>query len=31
MEFNVLQIILVFVWAFIIGMDQFEKFEEVTL
>ena len=27
MEFNVLQIILVFVWAFIIGMDQFDLTE----
>lgn len=27
MEFNVLQIILVFVWAFIVGMDQFDLTE----
>ena len=27
MEFNVLQIILVFVWAFIIGIDQFDLTE----
>ena len=27
MEFNILQIILVFVWAFIVGMDQFDLTE----